>query len=245
MKKSIKLLVISFLFVFNTANSQSWFGKKIKGNGNVVTEKRSTTEYDEIRLSGSFDVNLVVGKEGEIVVQAEENLLPYIKVEVEGNQLKIYQEKDVNLQSSRSKTILITVPFDKISAIALSGSGDVNSKNPIKTTYFVATLSGSGNINLEFDADSIETKLSGSGDIILKGTTNKLISKTSGSGDVSANKLNAKEVECGISGSGTINVFCTESLKARISGSGDIFYYGNPKISDTKVSGSGTIKARN
>jgi hypothetical protein len=106
-------------------------------------------------------------------------------------------------------------------------------------------LSGSGNINLEFDADTIETKLSGSGDFILKGTTNKLISKTSGSGNVSSNNLIAKEVECGISGSGNMKVFCTENLKARISGSGDIFYYGNPKTRDTKVSGSGTIKGKN
>jgi hypothetical protein len=115
MKNTIKIVVISVLLSFNTSNSQSWFGKKIKGNGNFVTEKRSTAEYDEIRLSGSFDVNLVAGKEGEIVVQAEENLLPFIKVEVEGNELKIYQEKGINLQTSHSKTILITVPFDKIS----------------------------------------------------------------------------------------------------------------------------------
>ena len=217
-------------------------GEKIKGNGNQKTENRSTAEYDEIKLQGYFDVDLVAGKEGEISVQAEENLLPYIKVVVEGNVLKIYQEKGKNLQVSRGNKILITVPFDKISAVNLSGSGDINTKNQIKTEKITATLSGSGDLNIDVDASEVEAKLSGSGDVRLKGKSDKLVAKISGSGDISASDLMTKDVEAGISGSGDIKVNCTESLNARVSGSGDIFYSGEPKSKDTKVSGSGNIK---
>ena len=242
MKKSIKLLVFATLFATSLSNAQSWMGEKIKGNGNQKTENRSTAEYDEIKLQGYFDVDLVAGKEGEISVQAEENLLPYIKVEVEGNVLKIYQEKGKNLQVSRGNKILITVPFDKISAVNLSGSGDINTKNQIKTEKITATLSGSGDLNIDVDASEVEAKLSGSGDVRLKGKSDKLVAKISGSGDISASDLMTKDVEAGISGSGDIKVNCTESLNARVSGSGDIFYSGEPKSKDTKVSGSGNIK---
>ncbi len=242
MKKSIKLLVFATLFATSLSNAQSWMGEKIKGNGNQKTENRSTAEYDEIKLQGYFDVDLVAGKEGEISVQAEENLLPYIKVVVEGNVLKIYQEKGKNLQVSRGNKILITVPFDKISAVNLSGSGDINTKNQIKTEKITATLSGSGDLNIDVDASEVEAKLSGSGDVRLKGKSDKLVAKISGSGDISASDLMTKDVEAGISGSGDIKVNCTESLNARVSGSGDIFYSGEPKSKDTKVSGSGNIK---
>ncbi len=242
MKKSIKLLVFATLFATSLSNAQSWMGEKIKGNGNQKTENRSTAEYDEIKLQGYFDVDLVAGKEGNISVQAEENLLPYIKVEVEGNVLKIYQEKGKNLQVSRGNKILITVPFDKISAVNLSGSGDINTKNQIKTEKFTATLSGSGDLNIDVDASEVEAKLSGSGDVRLKGKSDKLVAKISGSGDISANDLMTKDVEVGISGSGDIRVNCSENLNARVSGSGDIFYSGDPKSKDTKVSGSGNIK---
>ncbi len=241
MKKSIKLSVFVILLATSFANAQSWMGEKIKGNGKQKTENRSTPEYDEIKLLGYFDVDLIAGKEGEITVQAEENLLPYIKVEVEANVLKIYQEKGKNLQASRGNKILITVPFEKISAVALSGSGDINTKNQIKTDKFTATLSGSGDLNIDINAVEVEAKLSGSGDVRLKGKSEKLSAKISGSGDVTANNLFAKDVDAAISGSGDIRVNCSGNLNARISGSGDIFYSGEPTSKDTKISGSGKI----
>ncbi|WP_395075588.1 head GIN domain-containing protein [Flavobacterium sp.] len=236
-------LAIAVLFMSSMANAQSWGnGEKIKGNGNQKTETRTTAEYDEIKLQGYFDVDLVAGKEGSISVQAEENLMPYIKLEMEGNVLKIYQEKGKNLQSSKGNKIFIIVPFDKISAVSLSGSGDVNTRNSIKADKFVATLSGSGDLNLEVDAKDVQANLSGSGDVRLKGKSDKLTAKISGSGDVTANNLMATDVEASISGSGDIRVNCTGNLNARVSGSGDIFYSGEPQSKDTKVSGSGNIK---
>lgn len=242
MKKSIKLSVFVILFATSFANAQSWNGEKIKGNGNQKTEKRTTADYDQIKLQGYYDVDLVAGKEGEITIQAEENLLTYIKVEVEDNVLKIYQEKGKNLQPSRGNKILIIVPFEKISGVTLSGSGDVNTKNQIKADKFTATLSGSGDLNLDIDATDVEAKLSGSGDVRLKGKSDKLTAKISGSGDVTANDMIAKDVEAVISGSGDIRINCSGNLNARVSGSGDIFYSGEPDSKDTKVSGSGTIK---
>ena len=236
-------VTIAVVFLSTMANAQSWGnGEKIKGNGNQKTETRTTPEYDEIKLQGYFDVDLVAGKEGSITVQAEENLMPYIKLEVEGNSLKIYQEKNKNLQPSKGYKILITVPFDKISAVTLSGSGDVNTKSVIQANKFTATLSGSGDLDLDINASDVEAKLSGSGDVRLKGKSDKLTAKISGSGDVSANDLMAKDVEAGISGSGNIRVNCSGTLNARISGSGDVIYTGQPTSKDTKVSGSGNIR---
>jgi hypothetical protein len=242
MKNSIKTLVISALMSTTFAQAQSWFGEKIKGNGKQITEKRTTVEYDEIKLLGFYEVDLIAGKEGEISVQAEQNLMPYIKIEVEGSVLKIYQEKDKNLIPSRGKSILITVPFEVISAISLTGSGDIHTKNTIKTDKFTASLSGSGDLNLEVEVKEFDVKISGSGDFILKGKTDNLITKISGSGDIKANELDAKNADIAISGSGDVRVVCTENLKARVSGSGDVIYYGNPKSKDAKVSGSGNIR---
>jgi hypothetical protein len=242
MKNSIKILVVSTVLSTTFAQAQSWFGEKIKGNGKQITEKRTTATYDEIKLSGYYDVDLVAGKEGEITIQAEENLMPFIKVEIEGNTLKIYQEKGKNLIPSRGKNILITVPFEVINSVSLSGSGDIRSKNRIKTDKFSANLSGSGDLNLEVETQEFDVKLSGSGDFILKGKTDNLIAKMSGSGDITANELEAKNADIAISGSGDVKVFCTENIKARVSGSGDITYKGDPKSKDTKVSGSGDIR---
>lgn len=240
MKKSIQLLVCSVFFLSTIANAQ-WSKTRVKGNGKIVTKNRSTTSYDEIKVSGFFDVDLVAGKEGSITVKAEENLMPYIKVEVEGNVLKVYTEKNTNISASGGKTIQITIPFEKISSVTLSGSGDVRSKNTIKSDTFSAALSGSGDLNLDVDSTTFDLAVSGSGGIVLKGNTGNFTTKLSGSGDIDAAGLKAKNVDFTISGSGDSKIFCSENLKARVSGSGDIQYLGNPKTKDTKVSGSGSI----
>ena len=48
-------------------------------------------------------------------------------------------------------------------------------------------------------------------------------------------------MEAVVSGSGDIQVTASQSLKARVSGSGDISYRGNPEKQDFKTSGSGDI----
>jgi len=45
-----------------------------------------------------------------------------------------------------------------------------------------------------------------------------------------------------VSGSGDIDAYVTQSVKARVAGSGDIVVRGNPPIRDHSVAGSGDIK---
>ncbi len=239
MKKSILLLAFAALFTSGSINAQD--KTKLQGNGKVVTETRTTGDYDGIKISGFFDVDLVAGKEGKITIKGEENLLPAIKVEVEDNSLRIYIEKFTNIRTSSGKNIQITVPFEKISELSLAGSGDIQSKDVIKNDKFLVKLSGSGNFTLPVDTANLELNVSGSGNVRLKGTANNFSAKLSGSGDIDAADLKSKVVEANVSGSGNSKVACDESLTARVSGSGNIRYVGNPEKKDTKVSGSGSI----
>nr|WP_315156330.1 head GIN domain-containing protein [uncultured Flavobacterium sp.] len=234
---SILLLSFSSFLSYGQWN----MGKQIKGNGNVITETRTTSSYDGIKVSGFFDVDLVSGKEGNITIKGEQNILDYINVEVVDNVLKIGTEKGYNFKLSQGKSVHITIPFESINGLVLSGSGDIVSKDIIKTNAFDAKLSGSGDLKLAVDAQKFNMSLSGSGDIVLTGHANDFSSSISGSGDINASDLKSKTVSVSISGSGDTKVSCSESLYARVSGSGDIVYYGNPAKKDTKVVGSGEI----
>lgn len=239
MKKSILFLIcITFLVSFTSSAQTS---EKIKGNGKVVTETRTTGEYDGIKIAGSFDIDLVAGKEGKISIKGEENLLAVIKVEVEENNLKIYVERNINISTSAGNRIQITVPFEKISEVSLAGSGNIQTKNVIKSDKFTGKLAGSGNFNLSLDSNDVELNLSGSGNARLKGTADNFTAKLAGSGGIDASDLKSKNVTANVSGSGNSKVSCNESLTARIAGSGNIKYTGNPEKRDVKVSGSGNI----
>ena len=236
-----KLLTLSLTALFVTSCSAQW-GQKVKGNGNVVTIERSTDDYDGIGVSGWFDVTLVDGKEGELTLKGEENLLEHIITEVKNGKLAIRVEKGYNLQpSSWKEGIQITVPVESINSIAMSGSGDVVGKRTLKSDDFTTAMSGSGDISLDLEVETLSAAMSGSGDMDLRGHAGTFEATISGSGDIDAYGLEADNVEATVSGSANINVTAKKMLKARVSGSGDISYRGNPEKVDTKTSGSGDI----
>ena len=236
-----KTVILSLVVVFTISCSAQW-GKGIKGNGNTVSIDRSVGEYDGIAVSGWFDVDLVDGKEGELTLEGEENLLEYIITEVENGKLVIKTEKGVNLKPSSWKDgIRITVPVESIDALSLSGSGDIVGKTTLKASDFKTAMSGSGDITLDLETESLSASMSGSGDMNLSGKTKNFDTTISGSGDIKAYDLIADNVEATVSGSADIKVTANKMLKARVSGSGDISYRGDPKKVDTKTSGSGDI----
>ena len=104
------------------------------------------------------------------------------------------------------------------------------------------SLAGSGDIQLQLEAKTIEAKLSGSGDISLIGNCTDFDASIAGSGDINAFDLVAQNSKINVSGSGNISTNCSEYIEARVSGSGDIEYKGKPKKTDIKVAGSGKIK---
>jgi hypothetical protein len=237
----MKKVLILALFLIAANMTYAQWGKKIKGNGKMVTIERSTGDYEGISVAGWFDVELIAGREGALTIKGEENLLEYIITEVKDGTLVIKVEKGVNLQSSSWKSggISITIPVEEIDELSMSGSGDLVGKTVLKSPNFSTRMSGSGDMDLSVETQNLDVTLSGSGDMNLKGNADSL--EVQISGDINAYDLIASHVSAVVSGSADIKVTANESLKARVSGSGDITYRGNPGKIDSKTSGSGDI----
>ncbi|WBU89594.1 head GIN domain-containing protein [Cellulophaga omnivescoria] len=236
--KKILTLSLALTLAF-TANAQ--WGKRVKGNGNIITDSRNVGDYEAISVSGFFDVELIEGTEGKITLKGDENILNHIKTEVKNGKLVIKAEKGMNLSPSRNSKLLVTVPVEHINEATLSGSGDIVGKTTIVSNTFETSISGSGDINLKVKAKELKATMSGSGDINLSGSATDFTVRVSGSGDISAYDLEADYVKALVSGSADIKVTAKETIDARVSGSGDIKYRGNPKKIESKTSGSGGV----
>jgi hypothetical protein len=245
MLKKITFLLLT-ISISISSKAQDWWGnsKKIKGNGNVVTVTRTTpTNYNAIGVGGSFDVILIKGKEGNIKIEGEENIIPYVETEVRGNRLKIKYQKNINVRTT--KRLTVTVTYNNISSVSLGGSGNITSNNTLKTNNFKASLGGSGNITLDVDAVEINANIGGSGNIKLAGNSNELTCAIAGSGSIKAYDLKTDILSATIAGSGNIRTTVKTKIKAKVVGSGSIYYKGNPKYIDTKSVGSGDVIDRN
>ena len=243
MKTLKTLFTLALLSTITVSQAQWWGGKGVKGNGDVTTITRSTGEYDNIKCGGSMDFKLVEGKEGQITIKGESNLLEYIVTEVKNGTLVVKVRNGKNINPSNNKPLLITIPYKDIDGVSLAGSGDVWNEGTIRFNDFSSAVAGSGDLILSIDVENAKASVSGSGDLTLKGKATSFKARVSGSGDIHGFKLDSKNVDASIAGSGDISVNCNGGeLKARVAGSGDIEYRGNPSSEDTKVAGSGSIE---
>jgi hypothetical protein len=234
----IKIVLLIAFMSISTTNAQ-WNKEKIKENGVQTTITRTTESYDEISASGSFNVELVAGKEGTITISGDENIINHIVTEVNGSKLKIGFEKNKNY--SYHSNIVITVPFEEISAVSFTGSGEITTKDTVKSADFEIKLTGSGDGDFSVDTKNLIASVAGSGDLKITGTTEELEAKVAGSGDLSCTKLIAQNAFVSVAGSGDLKVNCTNKLKASVAGSGNIHYKSKPETIDSKVTGSGDI----
>ena len=240
--KNMKTLkTVATLLLFITSLQSFAFTKKVKGNGNVVTESRTTNDYDRISVGGSFEVTLVSGKEGNLNVQIEDNLKQYLITEVEKGTLKVKWKKGINV--STKKGVKITIPFKDIEGVSLAGSGNITSDDTINADDLSISIAGSGNMDLVVNVGDINSKIAGSGNVKINGSGKNLECRIAGSGDFNGYALNVENVDTRIAGSGNVQTSVTSTLTARISGSGNVHYKGSP-TTNVKVSGSGGVSSK-
>ena len=229
----ISLLSISFISI-------SFAQNRVKGSGAMVKKELKLDKFSGVDLGISGDVILTKGSTQKVVVEGQQNIIDLLKTEVSNGIWKIGFTRGVN--NYKGFKIFITIPTLK--TVGVSGSGNIdgtNSFDNLDDLYIF--VSGSGNVDLDASAKSMNTKLSGSGNIILKGESNSQAIKISGSGNIKAYDLNVETANVHISGSGSCHLNVSQKLEAKISGSGDISYKGDPNV-NAKVSGSGDVSRK-
>jgi len=231
-----KTVTLLFLFTLSLGNV---YAQRVKGNGKMINKTRNVGSFDGVGVSGSFNVILVAGNEGKLVISVEENLAPYLITEVNNGKLKIRWKKGTNIRTSKSTEV--RVHFKEINSLAMSGSGDISSEDVIRGKSLDMAVAGSGDIKLDIEVQQAESAVSGSGDIELSGKATEFEAAVSGSGDIEAYDLKTEKAELKVSGSGSVEISVEKEIIARVSGSGDIKYKGQPRIEDIKVSGSGNV----
>ena len=103
-------------------------------------------------------------------------------------------------------------------------------------------LTGSGEIELDVETKQLGSIIAGSGEIRLRGSAKALQHTISGSGDLNAFNLETESAEIKITGSGNCELSASNRLHVIISGSGTVFYRGDPRTVSQEVTGSGKVK---
>lgn len=240
MKKTVFLILGSLCFALPA--SAQWGSHRVKGNGVETTEKRQVGNYDRISVSHVIKATLVPGNEGELVLEGEENLLEHVVTEVSGNRLTLKAESGYQLEPSRgSEGIRIRVPVEDLMALEVSGAAEVSGQGAFSFPLLEIEGSGAGEMDLELRSTRLEVEVSGACEVTLRGTADRLEIDGSGASELKAYGLQAREVEARLSGSADARVSVEQTLRAQVSGAGDLHYRGNPEKLESRASGAGNV----
>ena len=189
----------------------------VQGSAVAATSTRALPNFSGVDLAGSNNVTVVAGARQSVVVHADSNLLSHVTTQVKAGTLIT---GDVGSYNAKSP-MYVEVSVPSLTALDLSGSGNI-------------TVTG-------IRASRLTVTLPGSGDISASGSVTRLDISIDGSGDAKVSGLIARNVDAVVSGSGTIFVTATQSLDAKVPGSGAVLYSGNPAQVTTSITGSGAV----
>lgn len=263
MKKSIALTICLSLLLAITSCIPM---RTIEGDGNVVTEKITITDYTALTLAGGkieayYEQS---EKEPELTVTTDKNILDIFLFEVENGKLKIKpQKKYEKMYRIKPTEFTIRTNSTTIKSFKLAGSNKLTINSPLVTDKLEISIAGSGYVDMPDRAEindlethiagsgtlrsaeavygEFDAEIAGSGTLILGGEANKVSLSIAGSGEVKGFDLQSKELSCSIAGSGDVEMSVSDKINVEIAGSGKIRYKGDPEITK-KVAGSGSIK---
>jgi hypothetical protein len=217
-------IVVTNMFSFGRATGRMFHfnldWKGVKGSGNVVSEQRDARDFHGIDVGGVYQVEVTAGKEYSVTVEADDNLVPLIRTEVEGGILKIESDRKISPKS----TIRVMVSMPAIDSLEVSGVANVN----------VSGVKG----------DDLSVNSSGASKVSVSGQAEKLNVEVSGATRVDAGSLNVAQATVEASGASQVAVNVSQSLDAQASGASHVTYAGTPSQIKKDTSGAGSITQR-
>ena len=208
---------------------------RVTGSNNYITKQIKVEKFNGLQLTGSPDViyKQAQGKPS-VEVYGQDNIVELLDIYVQNNSLTVKFKNNTSIQNRGKLEIRVSGPAHN--RIALSGSGDIKLVNGIQTDDNLSIkIQGSGDIaGNKISCNLLSLSINGSGDISLSGICKNAEYSINGSGDIQASELETENVTTSINGSGDISCYATESLKGRVSGSGEVAYRGEPQIDFSK-----------
>ena len=129
-----------------------------------------------------------------------------------------------------------------LTALTVSELADVEME-ALTTTVLDVTVSGAGKVRLDqLAVKSLNVLVSGLGSVEVAGEAAHATIDISGAGEVRAADLQCQTADVTVPGLGSATLWVTDALSGKISGGGNVSYYGDPQA-DTETPGLGKFKA--
>lgn len=207
------------------------------GSGNVVAESRSVGGFDGVDLDGVGNVELQPAAVESLTIEADDNLLPFLRSEVVGGVLVLSTRPGMNLRPSRPIRYLVTAR--QMLSARLSGVGEIVCVG-LATPRLTLQSTGVGTLRFtRLNAQRLDVTSSGEGQVVTSGGVDRQRVLLSGVVEYHARGLRTAETEIELGGLATATVRVRDRLTAHLGGQGCLYYLGDPVL---EVTGEGCLE---
>ncbi len=240
-KYQILFIAAVTLVFFSCGKESSCF----KSTGKIITEQRViSSDVTSIKTEDNIDVIITQNNEASLVIEAGENLIPYIKTTVSGDELTISSDNKCSLFRNYDTPIIVHLSIPNLTNMDYTGQGIITSSNTLNFPDFTfETRKGTGSVNLELNSNDVSViQHTGPADITLSGTTDNLYAYLGRQGWQFLSGLSANNVHTNNAGYGDIIVTANNTLLVELTSIGNIDYYGSPVVTVSTHTGSGELR---
>lgn len=215
---NIFLLALSFAPAFgqekekdkNETRSDSY---RIEGSGNVVTKDVAVQSFDQLQVSGVFNVVLSQGSKEAVKIEAEDNLQQLFEVKNEGSKLIVDMKKDSHFNSKKKMTVYIT--FKSLKSMDLKMVGNLSSEGNLNFGDLALDNKSVGSVDLALNAQKLDIKNKSVGNLKLRGKADNATIRSNGVGAIKASDLVVQSMDIDNDGVGSAEVNAAKELKVK------------------------------
>ena len=192
---------------------------EVRGSGKREIQKRQVAPFTSISTEGAFTIEVTCQKDLSLEVEGDDNILPFVTVEVGNNILRLSNTKSYSVD----EPVKFKISVPNLEGLSVNGAGRIEIK---------------GMNNEKFEIDS-----NGAATIVVSGNTKVIDVGANGAGQIDAQNLRASRGVVDSRGVTRIDLDVADQLDATVSGPSTVTYKGDPVVNKT-VNGPGKVERR-
>lgn len=221
---------------------------KIKGNGVIVTRNQAFIDtFTDLNVATCINLVISDRTDGDIVISADENIMPLVKVSITNGIFKAWIDGDYTHRTIKKSSIKVEIPaHSNIRNIRAAGASSIKIIPTISSEQVNFTLSKAARIEAKVRTNHLMLNLTEGSSAELDIETDGLKINISGGSSISPINALCKECEITAREAGKVaGVMTTTNIKCEASGASNILLSGVARTANFDISGTSRLSAPN
>lgn len=219
--------IVRYLFILAIALVAYACNLSVVGNGTVASRTVSVGEFDEIEVSGAFEIFIRQSNSCGLEIELDENLFQYLDIDDGGGELDI--SSDRTIRKAEARNLYITVR--DLEKIQINGANELETRGGIRGKNLEVEANGASEMRLEFYGERLRIKANGGSELRFKGEVDDLEIEVNGASEIESLEMLALRADVDVSGAAEVKLWVEDQLDVSANGASEVEYRGNPKIS--------------